>query len=148
MMSRYRLGMAVFFLLLSFHAGAWRFAVTGDSRGSDHGVNRVVLVQLAKALSNASIQLVLFTGDLVDGSGDDFNKNLEVSQKRADSVVQYLAVMHNIPLRRIETPMGYGSTKQVADDKTKAGQAQNRRVEVRVLVNKGLANTSATPAAK
>ncbi len=71
MMSRYRLGMAVFFLLLSFHAGAWRFAVTGDSRGSDHGVNRVVLVQLAKALSNASIQLVLFTGDLVDGSGDD-----------------------------------------------------------------------------
>ena len=32
MMPRYRLGMTAFLLLLSFHAGAWRFAVTGDSR--------------------------------------------------------------------------------------------------------------------
>jgi outer membrane protein OmpA-like peptidoglycan-associated protein len=80
-----------------------------------------------------------------DSTGD-FDKNLELSQKRADSVVQYLAVMHSIPLRRIEVPMGYGSTKQVADDATKAGQAQNRRVEVRVLVNKGLAQGAAQPA--
>jgi flagellar motor protein MotB len=34
--------------------------------------------------------------------------------------------------------MGYGSTKAVADDNTAEGRAQNRRVEVRVLVNKGL----------
>jgi len=47
-------------------------------------------------------------------------------------------VKHDIPLRRITTPMGYGSTKTVADDSTAEGRAQNRRVEVSVLVNKGL----------
>ena len=101
------------------------------------------LAAKAPTAKNYKVEVQGFT----DSTGD-FNKNLELSQKRADSVVQYLAVMHNIPLRRIETPMGYGSTKQVADDKTKAGQAQNRRVEVRVLVNKGLADTSTKPAAK
>jgi len=99
------------------------------------------LAAKAPGAKNYKVEVQGFT----DSTGD-FNKNLELSQKRADAVVQYLAVMHNIPLRRIETPMGYGATKQVADDKTKAGQAQNRRVEVRVLVNKGLANTATKPA--
>jgi OmpA-OmpF porin, OOP family len=72
-----------------------------------------------------------------DSTGN-FKKNLQLSQNRADAVVQYLAVKHNIPLRRITTPMGYGSTKSVADDKTEDGRAENRRVEVRILVNKGL----------
>ena len=68
------------------------------------------------------------------------DKNLELSRKRADAVVQYLAVKHDIPLRRITTPMGYGSEKSVADDKTKEGREKNRRVEVRILANKGLVN--------
>ena len=93
----------------------------------------------APAAKNYKVEVMGFT----DSTGD-FDKNLELSRKRADSVVQYLAVKHNIPLRRIETPMGYGSTKTVADDKTKEGRAQNRRVEVRVLVNKGLAKPSGT----
>ena len=71
MMSRYRLGLAAFFLLLSFHAGAWRFAVTGDSRGSDNGVNRDVLTRLTVALLGEAPALVLFSGDLVDGTGDE-----------------------------------------------------------------------------
>ncbi len=90
--------------------------------------------QNAPTAKNYTIEVQGYT----DSTGD-FDKNLELSRKRADAVVQYLAVMHNIPLRRIETPMGYGSTKTVADDKTAEGRAQNRRVEVRVLVNKGLA---------
>ncbi len=54
-------------------------------------------------------------------------------------MVEYLAVKHNIPLRLISLPMGYGETKTVGDEKTAAGRAQDRRVDVRVLVNKGLA---------
>jgi OmpA-OmpF porin, OOP family len=65
-------------------------------------------------------------------------KNLELSQNRADAVVQYLTVKHNIPLRRITVPMGYGETKPTGDEKTAAGRAQDRRVDVRILVNKGL----------
>jgi outer membrane protein OmpA-like peptidoglycan-associated protein len=119
------------------------FAVNKADLSQEGKTSLDELAAKAPTAKNYKVEVQGFT----DSTGD-FNKNLELSQKRADSVVQYLAVMHNIPLRRIETPMGYGSTKQVADDKTKAGQAQNRRVEVRVLVNKGLATPSAKPAAK
>src|SRR5215813_976892 len=68
----------------------------------------------------------------------DFDKNLRLSQDRAEAVVQYLTVKHHIPLRRIMVPMGYGETKLLDTSPTAAGLAKNRRVEVRVLVNKGL----------
>jgi len=119
------------------------FAVNQATLSAEAKKSLDELAAKAPGAKNYKVEVQGFT----DSTGD-FNKNLELSQKRADSVVQYLAVMHNIPLRRIETPMGYGSTKTVADDKTPTGQAQNRRVEVRVLVNKGLATTSATPTAK
>ncbi len=65
-------------------------------------------------------------------------KNRALSQKRADAVVRYLAENHMIPLRRIVTPFGYGEAQAVADNTTKEGREQNRRVEVKLLVNKGL----------
>jgi OOP family OmpA-OmpF porin len=65
-------------------------------------------------------------------------KNFQLSQQRAESVVQYLAVNHKIPLRRFITPMGYGKTEAVADNSSAAGRAQNRRVEVKVLINRGM----------
>ena len=63
----------------------------------------------------------------------DLNRRL--SQQRADAVVRYLAENHQIPLRRIITPFGYGTLNPVADNTTREGREQNRRVEVRVLVN-------------
>lgn len=70
-----------------------------------------------------------------DGSLD---LNRRLSQQRADAVVRYLAENHMIPLRRIITPFGYGESNPVADNETKDGRVQNRRVEVKILVNKGL----------
>ncbi|HKP71324.1 MAG TPA: OmpA family protein [Pyrinomonadaceae bacterium] len=72
------------------------------------------------------------------------SKNRALSQKRADAVVQYLAYTHNIPLRRIVTPFGYGETQAVADNATREGRQQNRRVEVSVLVNRGLMQAAPT----
>lgn len=66
----------------------------------------------------------------------EFNKRL--SQQRADAVVRYLADNHMIPLRRIVTPHGYGTLNPVADNTTREGREQNRRVEVKILVNKGM----------
>lgn len=64
--------------------------------------------------------------------------NRRLSQQRADSVVRYLAENHMIPLRRIITPFGYGESQPVADNESREGREQNRRVEVKILVNKGL----------
>ena len=72
-----------------------------------------------------------------DSTGSE-TKNFRLSRERADAVVQYLAVYHKIPLRRFVTPMGYGKTDAVADNGTPTGRAQNRRVEVKMLLNRGL----------
>ena len=53
-------------------------------------------------------------------------------------MIRYLVEQHKIPLRRIVTPYGFGASEPVADNKTRDGRAENRRVEVKVLVNKGL----------
>jgi len=84
-----------------------------------------------------------------DSTGGDA-KNFRLSQQRAEAVVQYLAVNHKIPLRRFVTPMGYGKTESVAENSTAAGRAQNRRVEVKMLTNRGLSQqrtTAPAPAA-
>ena len=65
-------------------------------------------------------------------------QNRALSQKRADAVVRYLAENHMIPLRRIITPFGYGEAQAVGDNGTREGREQNRRVEVKLLVNKGI----------
>jgi len=72
-------------------------------------------------------------------------KNFRLSQQRAEAVVQYLAVNHKIPLRRFVTPMGYGKTEAVADNTTAAGRSQNRRVEVKMIINRGMRQPT-TPA--
>ncbi len=82
-----------------------------------------------------------------DSTGN-YKHNMKLSQRRAEAVVQYLTVKHNIPLRRITIPMGYGETKAVAEETTAEGRAKNRRVEVRILVNKGLSQQQAEPAAQ
>jgi len=64
--------------------------------------------------------------------------NDRLSERRSDAVVRYLAQQHQIPLRRIILPFGYGEAIPVADNTTREGRIQNRRVEVKVLVNRGL----------
>ncbi|HZE70435.1 MAG TPA: OmpA family protein [Pyrinomonadaceae bacterium] len=94
------------------------------------------LDELAAKALNAKGYVIEIAGH-TDSTGS-VAKNFHLSQERAESVVQYLAVTHKIPLRRFITPMGYGKTEAVADNTTSAGRAQNRRVEVKVLLNRGM----------
>jgi len=66
------------------------------------------------------------------------NLNRQLSQRRADAVVRYLAENHDISLRRIILPFGYGEAQAVADNSTRDGREQNRRVEVKILISRGL----------
>ena len=80
---------------------------------------------------------VLEVSGFADTSGS-VERNRALSQRRADAVIRYLVENHRIPLRRIVTPYGFGETNPVAENNTRTGRAQNRRVEVKLLVNKGL----------
>ncbi len=60
--------------------------------------------------------------------------NYDLSQRRADAVVQYLASKYNVPARRFYL-IGVGKDVQVAPDNTAAGRKQNRRVQVQLLSN-------------
>src|SRR5579884_988781 len=57
--------------------------------------------------------------------------NLELARRRADAVVRYLSVEHNIPLRDIRE-LGVGSEFPNADNHTRAARKENRRVDVKV----------------
>jgi outer membrane protein OmpA-like peptidoglycan-associated protein len=78
-----------------------------------------------------------------DSTGSDA-KNFRLSRQRADAVIQYLAVQHKIPMRRFVTPMGYGKMEAVADNTTREGRQQNRRVDVKMIINRGM-NATGTP---
>jgi outer membrane protein OmpA-like peptidoglycan-associated protein len=92
-----------------------------------------------KAKGNANGWLVEVVG-FADTTGNTA-RNRALSERRAKAVIQYLVGVHNLDLRRLVQPFGYGDSKPVADNKTAAGRAKNRRVEIRILQNKGIANT-------
>lgn len=97
------------------------------------------LDQVAEYAKNAKGFVIEVTGYAYESR--DKNVNRQLSQQRAESVVRYLVENHQIPLRRILTPFGYGAMNPVADNTTREGRTENRRAEVRVLVNRGLNNT-------
>ena len=100
------------------------------------------LDSLAEKAISAKWYMIEVAG-YTDSTGSEA-KNFILSRQRAETVVQYLAVNHKIPVRRFVSPMGYGKTEAVADNKTSAGRAQNRRVEVKMLINRGMSRRPST----
>ncbi|MEO8436668.1 MAG: OmpA family protein [Pyrinomonadaceae bacterium] len=94
------------------------------------------LDQIAAKALNAKGYVIEVSG-FADATGS-VATNRALSQRRADAVIRYLVENHRIPLRRIVTPYGYGESQPIADNRSREGRSQNRRVEVKVLVSKGL----------
>ncbi|HEY5838339.1 MAG TPA: OmpA family protein [Pyrinomonadaceae bacterium] len=90
-----------------------------------------------KAKGNANGWLVQVVG-FADTTGKTA-KNRALSERRAKAVIQYLVGVHGMDLRRLVQPFGFGEDKPTADNKTAAGRAKNRRVEITILQNKGIA---------
>jgi OOP family OmpA-OmpF porin len=65
--------------------------------------------------------------------------NQKLSEDRADAVTRILLQQGHIPLTRMLAPGAMGESHQVGNDKSAEGQAENRRVVVRVLQNKAIA---------
>jgi outer membrane protein OmpA-like peptidoglycan-associated protein len=98
--------------------------------------SKAKLDEIATKALNAKGYVVEVSG-FTDATGS-VARNRQLSQRRADNVIRYLVENHQIPLRRIVTPYGFGESNPVAENDSREGRAQNRRVEVKLLVNKGL----------
>jgi len=87
----------------------------------------------ASTLKGYMIEVTGFAS--ADGSA---RANKSLSERRAQAVKDYLIENHNVPLRRMSTSYGYGELQAVADNTTREGREQNRRVEVKLLVSRGI----------
>jgi outer membrane protein OmpA-like peptidoglycan-associated protein len=97
------------------------------------------LDQLATDITNTKGYLIAVEGGTDSVGGKDYN--YELSQRRADAVIQYLASQHNVPAYKIYL-IGLGKDKPVEPNTTAEGRAKNRRVDVRLMTN----TTGETPA--
>jgi OOP family OmpA-OmpF porin len=100
------------------------------------------LDQIATNLPNTRGYLIALTGG-TDSVGDA-QYNYQLSNRRADAVVTYLSTKYNIPPHKFYL-IGIGKDNPVADNHTRDGRAQNRRVEIKLLSN--MDQGSAAPAA-
>ncbi len=94
------------------------------------------LDEVAMAAATMKGYVIEITGFASAEGGTERNKAL--SQRRAQAVINYLVENHNVPLRRIGQSYGFGELQAVADNTTREGREQNRRVEVKLLVSRGL----------
>jgi OmpA-OmpF porin, OOP family len=90
------------------------------------------LDQFATQLQSAKSYILEVTGG-TDSTGSA-QYNYDLSQRRADAVVQYLASKYNIPPHKFYL-IGIGKDVEVASNKTASGRAKNRRVQVQLLSN-------------
>jgi OmpA-OmpF porin, OOP family len=96
------------------------------------------LDSFAGSLGSAKSYILEVTGGTDSVGSAQYNYDL--SQRRADAVVQYLATKYNIAPHRFYL-IGIGKDQYVADNKTAAGRKENRRVQVQLLSNLSAENT-------
>jgi len=108
----------------SVHFGFNRDNLTKDAKAA--------LDQLAGEISKAKGYIITVEGGADAIGGADYNYGL--SERRANSVIQYLAGQYNVPAHKIYL-IGLGKDKPVDSNKTSEGRAKNRRVDIRLMTN-------------
>jgi OmpA-OmpF porin, OOP family len=90
------------------------------------------LDKLATTVPNTKGYIITVEGGTDSVGPADYNYSL--SERRANSVIQYLGSKYNIPAHKIYL-IGLGKDKPVEDNKTRDGRAANRRVDIRLMTN-------------
>lgn len=115
------------------------------------GFNKDNLTQKAQeALDQLAAQIASTKGYIIalEGGTDSVGPadyNYDLSQRRANSVIQYLASKYNVPAHKVYV-IGLGKDKPAESNKTASGRADNRRVDVRLMTNTtGNAQPASTP---
>jgi outer membrane protein OmpA-like peptidoglycan-associated protein len=110
------------------------FAIGSSTVSKADAAKLAELAQNAKGLTGYIVEVTGFT----DSTGSAA-VNTKLSEDRAKQVVTWLQQQGGIPIRHIVAPGAMGEYGAKASNEKKKGRAENRRVEVKVLVNKGLA---------
>jgi outer membrane protein OmpA-like peptidoglycan-associated protein len=110
---------------------------SGSSKISPADMNQ--LKQLAETAKSLKGYIVEVTG-YADSTGNAA-VNTKLSESRAKAVITVLVQQGGVPVRHIVAPSAMGEYGSAAPNETNAGRAENRRVEVKVLVNKGIAGS-------
>lgn len=97
------------------------------------------LLQLAQQAKGITAYIIQVKGYASKVGSAALNQRL--STERAENVTDFLEQQGQIPLTNMLAPGAMGTSRQVAADSTAEGQADNRRVVVRILQNKGIAGT-------
>jgi OmpA-OmpF porin, OOP family len=101
--------------------------------------DQIELKELANTATRLKGYIIEVTG-YADATGSAA-MNTKLSEDRAKAVVTYLIQRGEVPVRHIVAPGAMGEYGAAAPNETKAGRAENRRVEVKVLLNKGIAGS-------
>jgi len=109
---------------------------TGDYSISEK--DRQALADLAKQSLAYQKGYVIQVAAFADSVGNAAS-NQVLSKERAQAVVAYLLQECNVPVGRIVAPGAMGESNPVASNESASGREQNRRAEVKLLVNKGIA---------
>ncbi len=129
----------------NYHAVAETSVKFGFNRDNLTSKSKEALDQLAATIASTKGYIIALEGGTDSVGPADYNYDL--SQRRANSVIQYLASKYNVPAHKIYV-IGLGKDKPVETNKTSAGRADNRRVDVRLMTNTvGDSAPAATPAA-
>jgi len=97
------------------------------------------LLQLAQKAKTITAYIIQVQGYASKVGSAALNQKL--SEERATNVLDFLEQQGGIPLTNVLAPGAMGTSQQVAPDTSAEGQAENRRVVVRILQNKGIAGT-------
>jgi len=116
----------------NYHAVAETSVKFGFNKDNLTPKAKEALDQLGTQISSTKGYLIALEGGTDSVGPADYNYDL--SQRRANSVIQYLATKYNVPAHKIYV-IGLGKDKPVETNKTSAGRADNRRVDVRLMTN-------------
>jgi OmpA-OmpF porin, OOP family len=122
------------------------YAVKGEATVKFNTGSTKISAEDQEELKKVAQTATALTGYIVEVTGyadatGSAQMNTKLSEDRAKAVITFLMQQGNVPIRHIVAPGAMGEYGAAAPNETKEGRAENRRVEVKVLVNKGIAGS-------
>ena len=127
----------------NYHAVAETSVKFGFNKDNLTAKAQATLDQLGANIASTKGYIIALEGGTDSVGSADYNYDL--SQRRANSVIQYLATKYNVPAHKIYV-IGLGKDKPVESNKTSTGRADNRRVDVRLMTNTTGGDNQTAPA--